>query len=199
MSSLTTDSVRVLAVPGSLRKGSFNKALLHAAIEIAKTESLPLAFTVAEIGDIPLYNDDVRVEQGFPPPVARFRAEIAACDALLFVSPEYNYSVPGVLKNAIDWASRAPDQPFADKPFAVMGASGAMSGTMRMQYHLRQIAVFLNMHPLNQPEVFVRNAKSVFNDDLTKLTDEPTRQVVLKQLQALVTWTRRLAPAAPPR
>ena len=190
---MTTDSVRVLAVPGSLRKASFNKALLRAAIEIAETEKLPIAFTVAEIGDIPLYNDDVRVEHGFPAPAARFRAEIAACDALLFVSPEYNYSVPGVLKNAIDWASRAPDQPFADKPFAVMGASGAMSGTMRMQYHLRQIAVFLNMHPLNH-EVFVRNAKSVFNEDLSRLTDEPTRQVVLKHLQALVTWTRRLSP-----
>ena len=189
---MTTDSVKVLAVPGSLRKGSFNRALLRAAIEIARTENIPMTFTVAEIGDFPLYDEDLREKDGFPPPVVRFREQIAAADAVLFVSPEYNYSVPGVLKNAIDWASRAPQQPFADKPYAVMGASGAMSGTMRMQYHLRQIAVFLNMHPLNQPEVFVRNAKTVFNEDLSELTDAATKQVVAKQLNALVAWTRRL-------
>lgn len=189
---MTTDSVKVLGVPGSLRKGSFNRALLRAAIEIAEAEKIPMTFTVAEIGDIPLYDDDLREKDGFPAPVARFREQIAAADAVLFVSPEYNYSVPGVLKNAIDWASRAPNQPFADKPFAVMGASGAMSGTMRMQYHLRQIAVFLDMHPLNQPEVFVRNGKTVFDADL-KLTDGPTKQVVAKQLNALVAWTRRLS------
>ena len=123
---MTTDSVKVLGVPGSLRKGSFNRALLRAAIEIAETEKIPMTFTVAEIGDIPLYDDDLRESDGFPAPVTRFREQIAAADAVLFVSPEYNYSVPGVLKNAIDWASRAPNQPFADKPFAVMGVSGAM-------------------------------------------------------------------------
>lgn len=193
---MTTDSVRVLGVPGSLRKGSFNRALLAAAIEIADQENLPITFAVAEIGDIPLYNEDLREGgSGFPPPVARLREQIAAADALLFVSPEYNFSMPGVLKNAIDWASRAPNQPFADKPFAMMGVSGGLSGTMRMQYHLRQTAVFLNMHPLNQPEVFLRNAKSLFSDDLTKLTDEATRQHVAKQLQALVQWTRRLTGA----
>jgi chromate reductase len=191
---MTTDSVKVLAVLGSLRKGSFNRALLHAAMGIAKTDEIPMTFTVADISEFPLYNEDLRDREGFPPVVARFREQIAAADALLFVSPEYNYSVPGVLKNAIDWASRAPNQPFADKPFAVMGASGAMSGTMRMQYHLRQIAVFLNMHPLHQPEVFVRNAKSAFNEDLSELTDATTRTIVAKQLNALVTWTRRLTP-----
>lgn len=189
---MTTDSVRVLAVPGSLRKGSFNRALLHAAIEIARGENIPMTFTVADISEFPLYNDDIREKDGFPPPVAKFREQIAAADAILFVSPEYNYSVPGVLKNAIDWASRAPNQPFSDKPYSVMGASGAMSGTMRMQYHLRQIAVFLNMHPLNGPEVFVRNAKTVFSEDLSQLTDATTKQVVAKHLNALVTWTRRL-------
>lgn len=189
---MTTDSVRVLGVSGSLRKGSFNTALLHAAIEIAAAEKLPISFEVADISAIPLYNEDLRVDGAFPAPVQKLREHIAAASAVLFVSPEYNYSLPGVLKNAIDWASRAPAQPFADKPFAVMGASGGMSGTMRMQYDLRQIAVFLNMHALNTPEVFVRNAKTMFNDDLTKLTDEPTRQAIAKQLAALVAWTNRL-------
>lgn len=166
---------------------------MNAAIELAAAEKVPMTFTVAEIGDLPLYNEDLRENDSFPPPAARFREQIADAEAILFVSPEYNYSLPGVLKNAIDWASRAPSQPFANKPFAVMGASGGMSGTMRMQYHLRQIAVFLNMHPLNQPEVFVRNAKTVFDANL-ELTDEATRHVVVKQLNALVAWTRRIAP-----
>jgi len=189
---MTTDSVRVLGAPGSLRKGSFNRALLQNAIEIAEAEKIPVTFTVAEIGDIPLYNADVQEKDGFPAPAVRFREQIAAANAILFVSPEYNYSVPGVLKNAIDWASRGPNQPFADKPFAVMGASGGASGTMRMQYHLRQIGVFLNMHPLNSPEIFVRNAKTMF-DDNGKLTDQATREHVAKLLNNLVTWTRRLA------
>ncbi|MBX3233967.1 MAG: NAD(P)H-dependent oxidoreductase [Labilithrix sp.] len=188
---MTTDSLRILGVSGSLRKASFNTALLRAAIAIAVEEKLPISFEIATIGDLPLYDEDVRAA-GLPAPVQRFRDRIAAADAILFVSPEYNFSIPGVLKNAIDWASRPPSQPFADKPCAVMGASGGMSGTMRMQYHLRQVAVFLNMHMLTGSEVFVRNAKTVFNDDLTKLTDEPTRQAVAKLLGALVAWTKRL-------
>ena len=188
---MTTDSVRVLCVSGSLRKGSFNTALLRVAETIAAEDKLPLAFEHAELRDIPLYDEDVR-SAGLPPSVQRFRDQIAACDALLIASPEYNFSVPGVLKNAIDWASRPPNQPVADKPFAIMGASGGMSGTMRMQYHLRQIAVFLNMHAMTGHEVFVRNAKSVFSDDLTKITDEATRQVVAKHLASLVQWTQRL-------
>jgi len=188
---MTTDSVRVLAVSGSLRRGSYNTALLRAAIEIAETEKLPIRFDVADIRDIPLYDDDLRAA-GYPEPVQKLRSSIAAADAILFVTPEYNFSVPGVLKNAIDWASRPPSQPFADKPFAVMGASGGMSGTMRAQYHLRQIAVFLDMHALNKPEIFVRNAKDAFDAD-GKLVDPTTRALVAEQLRALVDWTRRLA------
>jgi chromate reductase len=187
---MNTEPLRVLGIVGSLRKGSFNASLLRAAIEIAETEKLPLRFDVADIRSLPHYDDDTRAE-GFPEPVQKLRESIAAADAVLFVTPEYNYSVPGVLKNAIDWASRAPAQPFADKPFAVMGASGGPSGTMRAQYHLRQIAVFLDMHALNKPEVFVRNAKDIFDAD-GKLTDEATRKVVHQQLVALTDWTRRL-------
>src|SRR5215831_19612068 len=127
--------ITVLGICGSLRAGSYNKAALRTAIELK-----PPGMTIetADIGSIPLYNEDVRA-QGFPPPVEKLRAQIAAAAAILFVTPEYNYSMPGVLKNAIDWASRPyGDSAWAGKPAAVMGASGGMLGTARAQYHLRQ-------------------------------------------------------------
>ena len=119
--------INVLGICGSLRAGSYNKATLQTAIEIK-----PPGMTIetADIGSIPLYNEDVRAP-GFPPRVERFRAQIAAADALLFVTPEYNYTISGVLKNAIDWASRPPDQPFAGKPVAIIGAGAGMAGTAR--------------------------------------------------------------------
>lgn len=180
-------SIKVLGISGSLRKGSFNTALLRAAIALRPSS---MEIEVAEIGDLPLYDEDLRTAAGFPAPVVRLREQIAAADAVLVSSPEYNYSVPGVLKNAIDWASRAPDQPFAGKTLAIMGASGGLSGTMRMQYHLRQIAVFLDMHPLNKPEVFVREATNKF-DAHGVLVDEPTRAVVRGLLEALAARTPR--------
>lgn len=187
---MSADLLRILGISGSLRKGSFNTLLLENAIAIAKTEGLPLHFDVADIRSVPPYDDDVR-NAGIPEPVRRFADAVAAADALLFATPEYNFSVPGVLKNAIDWASRVSPQPFADKPFAVMGASGGMSGTMRAQYHLRQIAVFLDMHALNKPEIFVRNGREAFDAD-GKLKDETTRKLIHQQLVALSDWTRRL-------
>lgn len=179
--------VHVLGISGSLRKGSFNTALLHAAVELAPAG---MTIEIAEIRDVPLYDEDVR-SAGLPAPVHALRERIGAADALLIVTPEYNYSVPGVLKNAIDWVSRPPAQPFAKKPLAIMGASGGLGGTMRAQYHLRQIAVFLDMHPLNKPEVFVRSAQERIDSE-GKLTDEPTRKVIAEQLVALATWTRTL-------
>jgi chromate reductase len=176
-----------LGISGSLRKGSFNTALLRAAIELAPPD---VTIETADISPFPPYNEDVH-QAGMPAPVTAFRAAIKRADALLFVTPEYNYSVPGVLKNAIDWASRPPDQPFAGKPMAVMGASGGPGGTMRAQYHLRQIGVFLDMHPINKPEVFVRGAGQMF-DASGKLTDQATRDLVGKLLVALAAWARRL-------
>jgi chromate reductase len=181
------DDLVVLGISGSLRKGSFNTGLLRAAIELTPRD---VRIETADISSIPLYNEDVR-SSGFPPSVTGLRDRVERADAILFVTPEYNYSVPGVLKNAIDWVSRPPNQPFAGKPFGIMGASGGMGGTMRAQYHLRQIAVFLDMHAFNKPEVFVRNAQSVF-DDGGKLVDEPTRTIVRKYVEALAAWTRRL-------
>ncbi|MGE0444718.1 MAG: NADPH-dependent FMN reductase [Vicinamibacterales bacterium] len=180
--------MRILAVSGSLRSSSFNTNLLRAAQNLSPAG---VTIDIFEIGSLPPYNDDVRVA-GYPPDVAQWRAAIAGADALLFATPEYNYSVPGVLKNAIDWASRPPDMPLAGKPAAIMGASGGLGGTIRAQHHLRQIFVFVDVLALNKPEVVVREAARKFDAD-GNLTDEDTRQHVAKLVEALVAWTRRLA------
>ncbi len=179
--------ITVLAICGSLRKASFNKSLLRTAIEL---KPAGMTIEVADIASIPLYNEDVRAE-GYPPPVERLRRQIAAADALLFVTPEYNYSMPGVLKNAIDWASRPPDQPFAGKPAAIMGASAGLGGTMRAQYDLRRSCVFLDMRPINKPEVFVASAGQKFDSE-GRFNDETGRGLVRDLLVALESWTRRL-------
>jgi chromate reductase, NAD(P)H dehydrogenase (quinone) len=178
---------RILGLSGSLRAGSYNTALLRAAVESVPTGS---QIEIGRIDDFPPYNEDVR-QSGFPPPAQRLRAQIAAADALLIVTPEYNYSIPGVLKNAIDWASRPPDQPFNQKPVAIMGASPGMLGSARAQYHLRQCFVYLNSYVLNQPEVMVARAHERF-DAAGKLTDETTRKLVAQQLQALIEFIDRV-------
>ena len=179
--------IKVLGICGSLRRASFNRSLLRTAIELKPPG---MAIAVADISAIPLYNEDVRAE-GFPPPVETLRRQIAAADALLFVTPEYNFSMPGVLKNAIDWASRPPDQPFAKKPAAIMGASAGFGGTMRAQYDLRRSCVFLDMHPINKPEVFVGTAHQKFDAE-GRFTDEVGRGLVRDLLLALEAWTRLL-------
>jgi len=177
--------IRVLGFAGSLRQASANRGLLRVAGELLP-EGMELE--VFDLAPIPLYNGDLQAA-GFPDMVQDFRERIRAADAVLIACPEYNYSVPGVLKNAIDWASRPPQQPFAGKPLAIMGAGGGL-GTARAQYHLRQVCVFLDMHPLNKPEVLVRVAES-FNPDGT-LKDEAVRPKVAALLEALGAWTRRL-------
>ena len=184
--------IHVVGLSGSLRKGSFNTAALRAAQGLAPEG---MRIETAEIGDLPLYNDDVRLA-GYPAPVARLRGQLAAADAILFVTPEYNYSIPGVLKNAIDWASRAPSQPFDGKPVAIMGASGGLFGTARAQYQLRQMLVFLNAFPVNKPEVMIGQALTKF-DEAGHLTDETTKQFVRQLLVALAAWTRRLQAPVP--
>jgi chromate reductase len=179
--------INVLAICGSLRTGSYNLAALRTAIELK-----PPGMTIetADIASFPLYNEDVRA-QGFPPPVERLRRQIAAADALLFVTPEYNYSIPGVLKNAIDWASRPPDQPFAGKPVAIMGAGAGMAGTARAQYDLRRCCVFLDMHPLNKPEVLIGQAPTKFDAE-GRFTDEVGRGLIGDLLVALEQWTTQI-------
>jgi chromate reductase len=180
--------IKVLGICGSLRKGSYNKMALMAAIELAPPG---VAIETFDIAAIPLYNDDVRAA-GWPKPVEELRAKVKAADALLFVTPEYNYSMPGVLKNAIDWVSRPPDQPFNGKPCAIMGASPGPTGTARAQYHLRQSFVFVNLYPINKPEVMIAACQNKF-DANGKLVDETTRGFIKDLLTALEAWTRRLA------
>lgn len=179
--------MNILGICGSLRKESFNARLLRAARELVPDG---VVITPFDIAPIQLYDDDV-YKAGFPAEVVQFREAIRAADALLIVTPEYNSSVPGVLKNAIDWASRPPDQPFAGKPLAIMGATPGLGGTVRSQYHLRQVVVGLDMHPVNRPEVAVRSAADKFDASGT-LTDEKTRTQVKALVDALVAWTNRI-------
>ena len=177
----------LLGLSGSLRNGSYNTALLHTCREL-----LPPGCTleIASLDAVPLYNEDVRTA-GYPPAVQQLREQIAKADGVLIATPEYNYSMPGVLKNAIDWASRPPDQPFEQKPVAIMGASPSGLGTARAQYHLRQCFVFLNSCVLNRPEVMIPKAHERFDAE-GKLTDEPTRRQIAKQLEAFAQWMTRL-------
>ena len=172
-------TIQLLGISGSLRKNSFNTALLRAAQELAPAG---MSIGAADISTLPLYNEDVR-EKGYPAPVQVLRDQIKAADAVLIATPEYNYSIPGVLKNAIDWASRPPEQPFDGKIVGIVGASPGRLGTARAQYHLRQCFVFLNAAVLNRPEVMVGGAAQVFKDG--KLVDAPTRQFVADLLAAL--------------
>jgi chromate reductase len=179
--------IHVLGFSGSLRKASYNSALLRAAAEL-----LPAGMTL-EIFDltlIPLYNQDIDGPDA-PEPVLRFKGRIMAADALLIATPEYNYSFSGVLKNAIDWASRPPRaSPLSGKPLAMMGAGG-MFGTVRAQLHLRQVATECNLLALNKPEVRVTRPWEKF-DDQGRLADEQARGELRALLEALAAWTRRL-------
>jgi chromate reductase len=170
-----------------LRHGSYNRAALRAAVELTPDS---MEIEVFDLAPIPMYNEDLRA-QGWPEPVAELRRRIAGVDALLIVTPEYNYSIPAALKNAIDWASRPPDPPLNDKPLAIMGASPGERGTVRAQYHLRQVCVSANLHPLNRPEVMIAQCNKKFDAD-GKLTDRETRDRIRALLVALMEWSRRL-------
>ncbi len=177
--------IRVLGFAGSLRQGSLNHALLRTAVELAPAE---LEIETYDLSSIPLYNADVEAA-GFPESVQRFKGRIAAAEALLIVTPEYNASVPGVLKNAIDWATRpSKESPFFGKPAAVMGAGGLL-GTVRAQRHLRDILQARNIAVMPRPELWVTRASEKF-DAGGRLTDEATRQAVGALLVAFVDWVR---------
>jgi chromate reductase len=181
------EAIKILGIPGSLRKASYNRFLLRSAQQLVPGDA---SIDIFELYDIPPFNQDD--ERNPPKRVVSLKSKVRAADAILFVTPEYNYSVPGVLKNAIDWASRPyGDNAWNDKPVAVMGASVGAIGTARAQYHLRQMFVFLNMHALTQPEVMVGNAAQRF-DDNGNLIDEQSADLVRQLLKSLVNWSRRL-------
>lgn len=177
----------ILAIPGSLRKASYNRLALLAAQQLVPADA---KIEIFDLNQIPLYNQD---EQESPPAgVTEFKQRIEAADAILFATPEYNYCIPGVLKNAIDWASRPYGQnSWNDKPAAVIGASPGLLGTARAQFLLRQLLIHLNMHTVNQPEVMIAKAHEKF-DPTGNLTDEAAKKLLQQLLQNLVDWTRRL-------
>jgi len=181
---------KILGFAGSLRKGSYNKAILRAALELLPEDA---ELEIFDLEGIPPFNQDYEDQ-----PVEKvkvFKAKIKAADAILIATPEYNYSIPGVLKNAIDCASRPyGDNAFAHKPVAIMGAAPSLLGSARAQYHLRQCFVFLSCLALNQPEVMVSLAHEKIDKD-GRVTDEHTREKIRELLEALVTWTRRLTPS----
>lgn len=179
--------IRIVGICGSLRSGSFNRKTLVAATKLVPENGL---LEIVEIAGIPLYNQDLEVE--LPAEVVKFKAAIKAADAVLFVTPEYNYSIPGVLKNAIDWASRpSGDNSFRGKTAAIMGASPGRLGSARAQYHLRQVLVALNMVTLNSPEVMISAANNAFDDE-GSFSEEKTAELVQSLIVNLIDLTRRL-------
>jgi len=179
--------IKVLGFAGSLRKGSYNKMLLKAARELAPED---VELEIFDLEGIPVFNQDL--ENSPHERVKAFKEKIKAADGLLIVTPEYNYSIPGVLKNAIDAASRPyGTSPFDGKPAAIMSTSTGMLGGARAQYHLRQVLVFLNVALLNRPEIMVPFAEKKF-DQTANLTDETTREKIRELLVALAQWIRRL-------
>ena len=179
--------MHILGISGSLRTGSYNTKALKAAQSLAPAG---VELDLYTLHDIPLYNADVEKE-GIPESVAAFREAVVAADAVLLCTPEYNYSIPGVLKNALDWLSRSGGKPLEGKPVAVMGASPGRLGTVRAQYHLRQVLVHFNAFVLNKPEVMIAKAHEAF-DETGAFTNEQTAAVVQSQLQALVVFATML-------
>lgn len=174
------DKIEILGIVGSLRKDSYNRSALKAAQKLAPDGAI---LNLIELHGIPVFDQDN--ESVMPAAVLEFKRRILAADAILFATPEYNYSVPGPLKNAIDWASRPHgESAWQGRPAAMMGASPGNLGSARAQYHLRQILVALDMPVVNAPEVMISNAAQRFDQDGI-LTDEPTRQRIRKLLDAL--------------
>lgn len=172
---------------GSLRKASFNGIVARTLPDLA-----PEGITITPLGCIsafPHYNQDVQ-DAGFPEPVLAMAEQIRAADGVIVVTPEYNYSVPGVLKNALDWLSRVTPQPFAGKPLAIQTASPGAIGGARAQYHLRQSLVFLNAYVLNRPEVMIGQATGKFDTERLELTDQKTRDFLVRQITALAELAR---------
>jgi len=184
------EKLKVLTICGSLRKKSFNAALVRALPELAPAN---MTLSAAPPWDaIPFYNADIQESSGFPGTAEDFATAVRGADGILIVSPEYNWTIPGGLKNALDWVSRMKEQPFKDKPVAIQSASGGPLGGARMQYHLRMCLTYLGCHIFGTPEVFVGMAQNKFDKDTLKLTDEATRKIIGQQLEGFAKYIERV-------
>ena len=184
------DQLNVLVICGSLRKGSYNAALTRALPALAPPEIKLVPAPVIE--PLPLYNQDIQDASGFPPAAEDLATAIRSADGVLFVTPEYNWSMPGGLKNAIDWVSRMKDQPFEGKPVAIQSCSQGPLGGARMQYHWRMSMTFLKAYIFGTPEVFVGNSATKFAKDSLELTDEPTKNIIKQQLAAFAKFIEKM-------
>jgi chromate reductase, NAD(P)H dehydrogenase (quinone) len=186
----TEMTINVLMICGSLRKASFNRALMNALPEMAPS-GMMLAEAPAFRG-FPHYDADLQTSGGFPTDVMALADAIRAADGVIIISPEYNWTVPGALKNALDWVSRLNNQPFKEKPVAIQSATGGPLGGARMQYHLRMALTFLNAFVFGTPEVFVGLAQTKFDEKTLALKDEPTRKVIAQQLAGFGSFVARV-------
>ena len=181
-----SSKLKVLGISGSLRKASKNTALLHSAQELAPDD---MTIDIFDLIGIPFYNQDIE-DKGLPDSVSQMVEAMNSSDAFLFACPEYNFSIPPVLKNAIDWASRQDPSPIAEKPVAIMGVGGG-AGSGRAQQHLRQVFAFTNTHAMNKPEVCIRIRDTEF-DANNRPVDQHVLDSVTLLLENLSDWTRRL-------
>src|SRR5580704_17841192 len=184
--------LNVISICGSLRKGSYNRIVMN-ALPLLAPEGMKIS-EAPPFNEFPLYNADIQNSTGFPAPVQKLADAIRAADGVVINTPEYNFSIPGGLKNAIDWVSRLPNQPFAGKPVALQSASPGPVGGARVQYDLRRAMVFLDAFVLNKPEIFIGGCASKFDEKTGELRDETTRNFIKQQLAAFAKFIAHLAP-----
>ena len=184
------DKLDILVICGSLRKGSYNRMVAKALSGLAPKDMV--LHDAPSFEKFPLYNADIQ-EKGFPKDVVEFGDAVRDADGVILVSPEYNFSIPGGLKNALDWVSRLKDQPFAGKPVALQSASPGPLGGGRVQYHLRQTMVFLDAPVLNKPEIFVANVAKKVDEDKGELTDDTSKKFIREQLAAFSKFIRQVS------
>ena len=185
-------TLNVICICGSLRKGSYNRMVMNALPGLA-----PAGMNITEappFSEFPLYNADVQNSTGFPAPVNTLADAIRAADGVIFNTPEYNFSLPGGLKNALDWVSRLKEQPFVGKPIAIQSASPGPVGGARVQYDIRKAMTFLDAYTLNKPEIFIGNCASKLDEATGEIKDETTRGFIKQQLASFVTYIARVSP-----
>jgi chromate reductase, NAD(P)H dehydrogenase (quinone) len=185
--------MKILCIVGSLRRESYNLRLMQAAQkQLLEGMVTPENLEMADLAPLPMYNEDIQNEEGFPESVVKLRDQAARADGLLIATPEYNYSISGVLKNAIDWASVSPNPPLKRKPVAIMGATPGQFGTVRGQMHLRDILFGAGAEPMYHVELLMANAKEKFNEQ-GDLTDEDTKKKLQELLKGLQSWVAQYA------